>query len=319
MDLSVIVPIFNEEDSIRLLHGGISDSLSPLGLAYEVIFVDDGSSDSSYDKLIELADADSHVRVIKLSRNFGQTPAMSAGIDFASGDILITMDGDLQNDPSDIPLMLDKIAEGHDLVAGWRRDRQDAKITRIVPSTIANALISYSMGVPIKDSGCTLKAFRANAIKGLPLYSEMHRFIPAIASIVGAKITQMEVKHHPRKFGVSKYGLSRIYRVLFDLVLLRVVLSFIQRPTTWSTLLALASGAISIAGLVVFALDLDGVSSVIPLGIAMMFGVLSLFSIFIGIIINLIYKTAFGRPDTFLRRAPGTMALISDDSTTTIS
>jgi hypothetical protein len=215
--------------------------------------------------------------------------------------------------------MLDRLAEGHDLVAGWRKDRQDAKITRIVPSMIANALISYSMGVPIKDSGCTLKAFRSKAIKGLPLYSEMHRFIPAVASIVGAKITQMEVKHHPRQFGESKYGLSRIYRVMFDLVLLRVILSFIQRPTTWSTLLAFVSGLISVSALIVFAMNIEGVSSVIPLGMAMMFGVLSLFSIFIGIIINLIYKAAFGRPDTFLRRAPGTMALVSDETAATIS
>jgi glycosyltransferase involved in cell wall biosynthesis len=179
------------------------------------------------------------VRVVKFRQNYGQTPAMAAGIEQARGDVLVTMDGDLQNDPADIANFLAKIREGYDIVVGWRHDRQDRLLSRKVPSRIANWLIGKVTGVPIKDNGCSLKAFRASVIKEIPLYSEMHRFIPAMASIAGPRIAEIKVRHHARQFGESKYGLSRIYKVLLDLMVIKTVASFASRPLLWFSLLAM--------------------------------------------------------------------------------
>jgi glycosyltransferase involved in cell wall biosynthesis len=237
--LSVIVPFFNEEESIRPLYAAIVAAVEPLGVSFEMVFVDDGSKDGTVRVATEIAAADTRVRVVKFRRNYGQTPAMAAGIEYATGEILITMDGDLQNDPADIRLFLDKMAEGYDIVVGWRFNRQDKLVSRKIPSRIANRLIGKVTGVPIKDNGCSLKAYRASLIKEIPLYSEMHRFIPAMASIAGPRIAEIKVNHHARQFGKSKYGLSRIYKVLLDLLVIKTVASFTSRPLIWFVLLSL--------------------------------------------------------------------------------
>src|SRR5918996_3635984 len=238
MNLSIIVPLYNEEESIIPLYTAIQGTVESLGLEYEILFVDDGSRDKTFATASRLAEQDPHLRVIKLRRNYGQTPAMVAGIEHANGKILITMDGDLQNDPDDIPEFIRKIHEGYDIVVGWRHKRQDKLFTRKIPSRIANWLIGKVTGVPIKDNGCSLKAFRASLIKRIPLYSEMHRFIPAMASIAGPRIAEIKVRHHARQFGKSKYGLSRIYKVLLDLLVIKTVASFTSRPLLWFTMLA---------------------------------------------------------------------------------
>ena len=202
-DLSIIVPLYYEEDNVRLLHEAICAAVRPLGLRTEIVFVDDGSKDRTFERCLELPRTNPDLRLVKFRRNAGQTAAMAAGIDHARGDVLITMDGDLQNDPGDIPLFLEKIAEGYDLVVGWRHDRQD-HWSRVLPSKVANWLIGKVTGVPIKDNGCSLKAYRADLIKNIPLYNEMHRFIPAMASLAAPRIAQIKVRHHARRFGQSK-------------------------------------------------------------------------------------------------------------------
>ena len=237
--LSIIVPFYNEEDSIAPLHVALVAALAPLNIAYEMLFVDDGSKDETYERAVEIARRDARLRVVKFRRNYGQTAAMAAGIEYAAGEILVTMDGDLQNDPADIQLLLAKIDDGYDIVVGWRHRRQDKLLTRKLPSKIANWLIGRVTGVPITDNGCSLKAFRASVIKSIPLYSEMHRFIPAVASVAGPRIAEIKVRHHARQFGASKYGLSRIYKVLMDLMVIKTVTSFMSRPLVWFSLLSL--------------------------------------------------------------------------------
>ena len=238
-ELSVVVPLYNEEESLRPLYRAITNAVAPLGISYEIVFVDDGSRDATVQVADEIARSDARVCLVKFRRNYGQTPAMAAGIAQASGEVIVTMDGDLQNDPTDIGALLRKIDEGYDIVVGWRFDRQDKLISRKIPSRIANALIAKVTGVPIKDNGCSLKAYRASLIKKIPLYSEMHRFIPAMASIAGPKIAEIKVQHHARQFGESKYGLSRIYKVLLDLMVIKTVASFTARPMLWFGMLSI--------------------------------------------------------------------------------
>lgn len=237
--LSVVVPFYNEEESIRPLHAAVVSAVEPLGISFEMIFVDDGSRDGTARIATELALADERVKFVKFRRNYGQTPAMAAGIEHASGEIIVTMDGDLQNDPRDIGMMLGKIDEGFDIVVGWRHNRQDKLVSRKIPSMIANRLIGKVTGVPIKDNGCSLKAYRADLIKEIPLYSEMHRFIPAMSSIAGPRIAEVKVRHHARQFGHSKYGISRVYKVLLDLMVIKTVASFTSRPALWFALLSI--------------------------------------------------------------------------------
>jgi glycosyltransferase involved in cell wall biosynthesis len=237
--LSVVVPFYNEEESIRPLYDAVVSAVEPLGITFEMVLVDDGSRDGTARIATELARQDPRVRFVKFRRNYGQTPAMAAGIEHATGEIIVTMDGDLQNDPRDIGMMLGKIDEGYDIVVGWRHNRQDKLVSRKIPSMIANRLIGKVTGVPIKDNGCSLKAYRAALIKEIPLYSEMHRFIPAMASIAGPRIAEVKVRHHARQFGQSKYGLSRIYKVLLDLMVIKTVASFTARPALWFTLLSI--------------------------------------------------------------------------------
>ena len=238
-ELSVVVPLYNEEESLRPLYRAITDAVAPLGISYEIVFVDDGSRDATVRVADQIARADGRVCLVKFRRNYGQTPAMAAGIAQARGEVIVTMDGDLQNDPADIGALLRKIDEGYDIVVGWRFDRQDKLVSRKIPSRVANALIAKVTGVPIKDNGCSLKAYRASLIKKIPLYSEMHRFIPAMASIAGPKIAEIKVQHHARQFGQSKYGLSRIYKVLLDLMVIKTVASFTARPMLWFGMLSI--------------------------------------------------------------------------------
>jgi len=236
--LSIIVPLYNEEESIRPLYAAIVQALGDIGCTFEMVFVDDGSKDNTAEIAREIARIDSRLRLVKFRRNYGQTPAMAAGIEHARGEILVTMDGDLQNDPADIKLLLTQIEAGFDIVVGWRHNRQDKLVTRKIPSRIANLLIGKVTGVPIRDNGCSLKAFRAELIKSIPLYSEMHRFIPAMASIAGPRVAQIRVRHHARRYGQSKYGLSRIYKVLLDLMVIKTVTSFASRPLRWFAMLS---------------------------------------------------------------------------------
>jgi glycosyltransferase involved in cell wall biosynthesis len=258
-ELSIVVPLYNEEESIRPLYAAIVRAVVPLGISFEIVFVDDGSRDATVRLVDEIARSDPRVCLVKFRRNYGQTPAMAAGIAQASGDVIVTMDGDLQNDPADISALLRKIEEGYDIVVGWRFDRQDKLVSRKIPSRIANALIAKVTGVPIKDNGCSLKAYRANLIKKIPLYSEMHRFIPAMASIAGPKIAEIKVQHHARQFGQSKYGLSRIYKVLLDMMVIKTVASFTSRPLLWFGILSvpmLLAAALAFAWTIV-----DGVTT----------------------------------------------------------
>jgi glycosyltransferase involved in cell wall biosynthesis len=237
--VSVIVPFYNEQDNIEPLYDAIVRALEPAQIAFEMMFVDDGSKDETLARAKAIAHRDSRVRIVKFRRNCGQTAAMAAGIEYASGEVLVTMDGDLQNDPLDIPMFLDTIDAGYDIVVGWRFKRQDKLISRKIPSKIANWLIGKVTKVPIKDNGCSLKAYRASVIKQIPLYSEMHRFIPAMASMAAPRIAEVKARHHARRFGKSKYGLSRVYKVLLDLLVIKTLASFAARPLLWFGLLAM--------------------------------------------------------------------------------
>lgn len=231
MELSVIVPVYNEEDSLHELHQALRQALSDPNLTWEVIYINDGSQDQSIHVLEDLADTDpEHVRVVDFRRNFGQTAAIAAGIDFSTGRIIVLMDADLQNDPTDIPMMVEKIHEGYDVVSGWRVNRQDAFLTRRLPSQTANWLISTVTGVHLHDYGCTLKAYRREVITGFRLYGEMHRFIPAYAHSVGAKMIEVKVHHHARKFGKTKYGLTRTFKVILDLFTVKFLISYANKP-----------------------------------------------------------------------------------------
>src|SRR5438067_136302 len=229
-DISVFLPVFNEEPNLRPLHEKLKQALAQLGRTAEIIYVDDGSSDGSLNVLREIAANDPRVRVIALRRNYGQTPAMAAGIHAARGRVLIPMDADMQNDPADIARLLDKIDEGYDVVSGWRKDRKDPLITRKIPSQIANSLISRIGGVPLHDYGCSLKAYRRESLEDVHLYGEMHRFIPIYASWSGARVTEIPVEHHPRTMGKSKYGLSRTIKVVFDLMTIKFMASYQTKP-----------------------------------------------------------------------------------------
>jgi glycosyltransferase involved in cell wall biosynthesis len=228
--LSILIPIFNEEENIPSLYDRLLAALKKIGRPYEVIFIDDGSSDGSLEILLDISKKNSNVKIISFSRNFGQTAALSAGIDFSRGEILIPMDGDLQNDPEDILPLLEKIEEGYDAVSGWRKDRKDPFFTRRLPSIIANKMISLISGVRLHDYGCTLKAYKRDILKNIRLYGEMHRFIPIYAQWIGARVAEIPVNHFPRKSGSSNYGLSRIFKVILDLMVVQFLLSYSQKP-----------------------------------------------------------------------------------------
>lgn len=229
-ELSVIIPIFSEEQNIKPLHSQLKSTLDTLNKAYEIIFIDDGSRDNSFNILKTIAQQDKAVKVIRFGRNYGQTAALAAGFNHAQGNTLITMDGDLQNDPQDIPNLLNKMQEGYDIVSGWRRKRQGPLFTKKLPSWAANWLISVITGVHLRDYGCTLKAYKKEAVKNINLYGEMHRFLPALASWNGVSIAELAVRHRARRYGRTKYGLSRISKVILDLITVKFLLSFSTKP-----------------------------------------------------------------------------------------
>ena len=235
--LSIVIPIFNEEDSIKLLHERTVTACNGLGIAYEIIFVDDGSQDDTVPILRNIVKKDSSVKVVRFRKNFGQTAAMDAGFQVARGQVIVSMDGDMQNDPADIPLLLKKMDEGYDVVCGWRKNRQDKFLSRRLPSIVANWIIGLMTGVKIRDNGCSLKAYRSSIIKKVALYGDLHRFIPAMSALAGARITEIAVAHHPRRFGTSKYGIGRAWRVLLDMIKVKMITSFSSRPGLWFGLL----------------------------------------------------------------------------------
>ncbi len=232
-ELSVVIPCFNEESSILPLARALCDVLVGMGRSFEILFVDDGSTDGTPQRIEEVLAFDRRVRAVTLAKNAGQTAALCAGIDHARGHYVVALDADLQNDPLDIPVIVRELDRGYDVVSGWRRDRKDHFLSRRVPSLVANALIARVSGVKLHDFGCTLKGYRAEFLRRVPLYSDMHRYVPAFAAALGAKVQEVVVRHHPRPFGSSKYGINRIYRVMLDILVLRLLVHFAFRPLHW--------------------------------------------------------------------------------------
>jgi len=246
LDLSIVLPVYNEQDNITSLHSEIAQVLDSLDQTAEIIYVDDGSDDGTLKKLTDLFESDDRIVIAEFRRNFGQTAAMAAGFDLARGEIIITMDADGQNDPADIPRLIDKINEGYDLVSGWRYDRKDGFLLRRLPSIMANRLISFTTDVNLHDYGCTLKAFKFDVAKQISLYGEMHRFIPAIASWIGVNIAEIKVNHRVRVAGVSKYGISRTFRVILDLITVKFLLSYSSRPLQFFGSIGMVSSSIGV-------------------------------------------------------------------------
>jgi glycosyltransferase involved in cell wall biosynthesis len=251
VDLSVVIPIKDERDNVAKLHEQLRAALDPLRLSHEMVFVDDGSGDGSFQALEDLARRDPLVKVVRLRRNFGQSAALQAGIDWSAGDIIVTMDGDLQNDPADIPLMLAKLAEGYDGVLGLRANRQDHLFIRKIPSLLGNWLIRKVTGVQTKDLGCTLRALRRELAESMPLYGEMHRFINVLAQQAGARLTQIPVRHHPRTAGKTKYTISRAFRVVLDLITVTFLHSYLTRPMHIMGLAGLCSMGLGVVSLII--------------------------------------------------------------------
>ena len=296
MNLSLIIPVYNEEASLPSLYDAIRQALKPTRRTWEVIFVEDGSQDNSLEVLRSLAeDHPDHVRVLVFRRNFGQTAAISAGIDHAQGETIVLLDADLQNDPADIPKLLAKLDEGYDLVSGWRKDRKDNRLTRTIPSNIANWLISRVTGVYLHDYGCTLKAYHRDVLGGFRLYGEMHRFIPVFAHSVGARIAEIPVSHHPRKFGMANYGLDRTAKVILDLFTVKFLLDYSHKPIR---LFGGAGGFLMLLGMADLAyllirrtfFNIPSFSSPLLL-IGVMFFILGFQSILMGLIAELLART----------------------------
>jgi glycosyltransferase involved in cell wall biosynthesis len=273
--VSIVVPLYNEEENVARVHTAVVDALAGQDIDYELLFVDDGSKDTTYECARAIVKQDARVRVLKFRRNYGQTAAMAAGIDAARGDVVVTMDGDLQNDPNDIPRLLALIDEGYDIAIGWRKKRQDGG-ARVFVSKVANKIIARIMGVEVKDSGCSLKAYKASLIQGIPMYGEMHRFIPALSQLAGARLAQIEVNHRARQFGESKYGFSRIYKVALDIVSIRALLSYARSPLGWQARPTAISFLIGVL-CALWAIFGTGHSLIVSGGIAMLFFSLSLF------------------------------------------
>ncbi|MCL4376991.1 MAG: glycosyltransferase family 2 protein [Actinobacteria bacterium] len=280
LDLSIVIPVYNEEESIEPLYKSLELALSNLGKSYEVILIDDGSRDNTYRELLEIHEKNKNFKIIKFRRNFGQTAAMRAGFEYASGRIVVTLDADLQNDPEDIPKLISKMEEGFDIVSGWRINRQDKMVSRRFPSLVANKLISSLFGVPLHDYGCTLKAYKKEILDNIELYGEMHRYIPAIASWMGIKVAEIPVNHRARKFGKAKYGLSRTIRVMLDIITIKFLLTYSKKPMQIFGLLGIFTsfvGLVLTIYMIIMRLFFNTPLSERPLFI------LSIFMIFIGV------------------------------------
>ncbi|MBM3703057.1 MAG: glycosyltransferase family 2 protein [Actinobacteria bacterium] len=244
MGLSIVIPIYNERESIKKLYEKLDKTLSGMNLKYEVMLIDDGSTDGTFNELLKIHRKNRLYKIIRFRKNFGQTPAISAGFNYAEGEVVITLDADLQNDPGDIPVLISKLNEGYDIVSGWRKNRKDKAVTRRFPSIIANKIISKLTGVHLHDYGCTLKAYKKEVVKNINLYGEMHRYIPAIASWMGVKVAEVPVMHHSRRYGKSKYGVSRTIKVILDIITLKFLLSYSQSPIQIFGLAGLFSGLV---------------------------------------------------------------------------
>lgn len=299
--VSIIVPSYNEETSLKVLLDELGYFLKDFEYRYEVIFVDDGSIDNSFNVLREASLNNPNIKVIRLRRNYGQSAALLAAIDYSSGDVIVPLDADLQNDPNDIPKLLNLITEGYDLVSGWRRNRQDRALDRKIPSIIANKLISWVSGVKLHDYGCSLKAYRKDVLKGVRLYGELHRFLPICASWNGAKVTEIEVNHKPRIFGKSKYGLDRTYKVLLDLMVLKFLSDFSTKPIYFFGGFAFLSFALSVllAGWSIYLklfrnIDLDATPLLVFSGV---FVIVSVQLLLMGILADLVMRTYFESQD----------------------
>jgi glycosyltransferase involved in cell wall biosynthesis len=309
VDISVVIPVYNEAEALPELYRALAATLDPLPQSAEIIFADDGSSDNSAAALDDFAESDPRVRVLHLSRNYGQTAALMAAIQNSTGAVVIPMDGDGQNDPADIPRLLAKLDEGYDVVSGWRVARRDDALTRRLPSLVANRLISALLRVPLHDYGCTLKAYRREVVEDVRLYGEMHRFIPIYAAWEGARVTELEVAHHPRRFGRSKYGISRIARVLLDLLILYFIDRAFDRPIQFFgklglACLLLAVGIMGWAGVLKYADGVTLIQTPLPL-LAATVGLSGVLFLLLGIIAEVqtrIYFEARGRPPYKIRR-----------------
>ncbi len=278
--LSIVIPVYNEKTSIAFLYDELTSALEKIDKTYEVILVDDGSRDGTFEELLKLHEKNCDFRIVRFRRNFGQTPAMAAGFDISRGEIIVTLDADLQNDPADIPLLLEKIEQGSDIVSGWRTNRQDKALSRRLPSVVANKLIGFLTGVRIHDYGCTLKAYRSEIIKNIDLYGEMHRYIPAVASWLGVTVSEVSVNHRARKYGKSKYGISRTIRVILDIIFIKYMINYSQRPIQIFGLIGLITGGIGsilTLYLIIMRLFFEQALSARPLF------TLSIFMIFIGV------------------------------------
>lgn len=306
--LSIVVPFYNEEDSVEPLCQGVANALNALGRDYEVILVDDGSADETYKRALVVAEADKRFRVVKLRANFGQTAALYAGFNLAQGNIIVSMDGDLQNDPRDIGAMVELIDQGYDVVTGWREKRQDKLILRKVPSMVANWLVRKVTSTKIHDNGCGLRAYRSDFIKSISLYSEMHRLLPTIVALTGAKITEIKVRHHERKFGKSKYGLSRIYKFLLDFAAIKIILTLFRLPLFGfgaAGIFFVAIGvAIMIAGIANAFVHPDD-PIVVYLGSSILIASLGTSLIMMGIVCDLVYATGNSRVEHLVRADVG--------------
>jgi glycosyltransferase involved in cell wall biosynthesis len=301
-ELSAVVPIHNEYENLPRLLDAIASSLRAANLSYEILCIDDGSTDRSGELLKQIARERTDLRSVILRRNYGQTAAMAAGFSLAKGKVIVTLDGDLQNDPTDIPMLLDKLDEGYDLVSGWRKQRQDAKLTRLLPSKIANWLIGQLTGVKLHDYGCSLKAYRSELVADMNLYGELHRFLPALAFIEGARITEVPVRHHARQFGKSKYGLDRTFRVVMDLLTVAFMRKFLTRPMHVFGSLGMVSVIMGVAiGLYLTSLKLSFGESInrplLTLAVVLLLAGVQLFSF--GLLAELLMRTyheSQGRP-----------------------
>ena len=280
IDLSIVIPIYNERESIEKLYKKLDEALSRINLKYEVMLIDDGSTDGTFNELLKIHRKNRLYKIIRFRKNFGQTPAISAGFSYAEGEVVVTLDADLQNDPLDIQVLLSKMNEGYDIVSGWRKNRKDKAVTRRFPSIIANKIISKLTGVHLHDYGCTLKAYKKEVVKNINLYGEMHRYIPAIASWMGVKVAEVPVTHHSRRYGKSKYGVSRTIKVILDIITLKFLLSYSQSPIQIFGLVGLFSGLVGFimtSYLIIMRLFFNQ-----PLADRPLF-ILSIFIIFIGV------------------------------------
>jgi len=310
--VSIVIPLFDEEQNVEPLCSALREALADWDHDYEVVLVDDGSCDGTRARLLAEARRDPRLRVLGLSVNAGQTLAMATGFSHARGQIIVSLDGDQQNDPRDIPLLVARLQDGYDVVCGWRKHRRDAWLTRTLPSTIANRLIAWLTGIPIHDNGCSLKAFRAEVIQTLRLYSEMHRFLPALGSMTGARIAEVVVRHHPRTHGVSKYGLSRTFKVLSDVVAIKLITEFASNPGKWFGFLSLVALTLSLVSAVAWLAQLQAASgqpSVVFLSLAIIF--CSLFGSMMAL--SILSELVLANADrSYLRRLAEVLTVVSD-------